>query len=226
MVSKHGVICGDGLWRWRFDNYKRFSNFENFDRFILKIASYLLSGNDKKLFDVQSRKVFFDNENVFFNAKLLSEDFQPITDANIKLEIKSPDNRIFKYDFAHAGDGYFVRCNKFPSGFYTYTAYVNYKGQKYSESGSFSVDEVKIEADNLTADKNLMKRLSLISGGNSICQTQLQQLQQQLLDDDSAKPVVYSDISVSDLSDMKIPFVIIIVLLAAEWFLRKFNGLL
>ena len=62
------------------------------------------------------------------------------------------------------------------------------------------------------------------SGGKLFYKNQLEALQQAILETDSIKSITYSHKQLNELVNLKWIFFVILLLLSAEWFLRKYNG--
>ena len=58
-TTRHAILAGEGLWRWRMYNYAQKNNFTDFDHFIAQILQYLSSQEDKRKFRVQPAKRIF-----------------------------------------------------------------------------------------------------------------------------------------------------------------------
>lgn len=224
--SRQAVIAGEGLWRWRIDCYKRYLNHEKFDLLVSRIAQFLLTRNDRERFTIASKRIFSENEPVYFNAKVLDEMLEPVSDANVTIEISDDKDNKLNYKFDLAGSGYYLRIDNLLPGNYTYKATSSVSGKVLTKSGIFSVVEIKAEAENLTANHNILRKISLSTGGASYSSEDFAKLVDDLMQKDEVKPMIYSDISSAALMSLKWIFFVIVLLFAVEWFLRKFWGTL
>ncbi|MBQ5453793.1 MAG: hypothetical protein IIT56_12505 [Bacteroidales bacterium] len=220
--AKSAVILGQGIWRWRMDCYRKFLNHEKFDLLIGRLVQFLLKKSDKEMFTVAYKKIFSENELVYFNAKVLDEMFQPVSDSQVTIEI-SDENGVKKdYKFENTGSGYYLRIDNLLPGNYSFTAKSSHK--KSVKTGVFSVKEIKTEAENLTANLSVMKQIAAKTDGKSFLPNEIPALLNDLLENAAIKPTVYNDTVSSPLMGWKWLFFIILALLTAEWFLRKFWG--
>ncbi|MCQ2253186.1 MAG: hypothetical protein MJZ61_07035 [Bacteroidales bacterium] len=225
--SRQAVISGEGIWRWRIDCYKRYLNHEKFDLLISRLCQFLLTRADRERFSITTRRIFGENEPVYFNSKVLTEALEPDMEAQVNIELRDQEGNLAgSYKMEPAGNGYYLRIDNLAPDSYTYTAKAISGGKTLSKSGLISVSEIKTEAENLIANLSLMERMAASTGGKSISPDNLEQLAEILSDDSTIKPVVYSDITSASLLSFKSLFVIIVLLMAAEWFLRKFWGTL
>jgi hypothetical protein len=90
--------------------------------------------------------------------------------------------------------------------------------------GAFVVSEVVAELNKLVADHNLLRQLSAGTEGLAYYPSELDELQNHLLNSETAKPVVSARVILRALvSDFRV-FIFIILLLTIEWFLRRYAG--
>lgn len=224
--SRSAVIAGEGIWRWRIDCYKRYQNHEKFDLLISRLCQFLLTRTDKERLSIATRSIFSENEPVFFNAKVMDELLEPDREAEVSIEITSSDDARKTFKMESSGNGYYLRIDNLAPDTYTYTAKASSHGKTFTKSGMFSVSEIKTEAENLIANKNLMDKMASSTGGKSFMADDLDGLEKALRDDDSIRPMSYSDTSTASLMSFKWLFALIVLLFSAEWFLRKFWGTL
>ena len=91
-------------------------------------------------------------------------------------------------------------------------------------NGKFNVQEIQLENYVTTADHSLLYALSDKYGGRVYYPGSLATLGETLLNDESLKPVVYQSVGSQPLLNFKWVFFILLVLLSAEWFMRRFFG--
>lgn len=220
------VITGEGIWRWRIDCYRRYQNHEKFDLLISRLCQFLLTRADREQLTVSTRRIFNENEPVYFNAKTLDETLEPATDATVTLTLTDSTGNTSQYKFDALGSGHYLRIDNLAPGQYTYTATATIASKAFSKPGLVSVKEIKTEAENLAANHNLMTRLASTTGGAAYTYDSMEKMAETLLSDTSIRPVVYSDTTTTPLMGYGILFFIITTLLTAEWFLRKYWGAL
>ena len=131
------------------------------------------------------------------------------------------------YKFENTGSGYYLRIDNLLPGVYDYKAVAVSNGSaSLVKTGSFTIKEIKTEAENLTADFSVMQKISSSTSGKSYFSENFSSLVDDLMQNSAIKPVVYNDITTSSLMSKKILFFIILLLFSAEWFLRKYWGTL
>ena len=223
--ARSAVISGDGIWRWRMDCYRRYLSHEKFDLFLQRISQYLLKKADKEMFSVLVKKIFDENEPVYFNAKVFDNSFNPIDDSDVSMEISSENGEKKSFKFEKNSSGYYLRVDNLLSGNYTFTAKTS-KPKTMTKSGAFSIRQIKMESENLQADMSVMTKIARKTMGECFMANELSNLTANLLEDSSIKPSVYIEKSSVSIMDFKLLFFIIVLLFSLEWFLRKYWGTL
>jgi hypothetical protein len=108
-----------------------------------------------------------------------------------------------------------------PPGEYKYTASTKINGELLVKQGLIIVKEVIAEKINSVANHQLLYQMANRTNGKVYKPKRISELEADLLKNDAIKPVVYSQISTSNLIDFKWLIWLIIGLLSIEWFLRK-----
>lgn len=218
LKNKNSFLVGEGIWRLRMDCYKKYKNFGTFDRFFLNFVRHCLKMKSYEKFVVDYKKENFEGQPVMINAKILDDNDLNINNLNLKLKIADKE-----YQMENKFDNYSLRIDDLKSGEYQFEVSTFYKNQKYSKKGAFVVDKLNLEIENLQADYNFLRKLSSNTNANFYNRFLLESLKNDLLNNDD-KSKVLSNTSLTDLSESKFLFFLIGILLAAEWFFRKFWG--
>ncbi len=222
--KKIAVITGDGIWKWRITNYMRTGNHNTFNRIIDKLVQYLSIQEDKRLFRVHIPQTFYENENVIFDASLYNESYEPVNVPEVELVITSSEGNQYDYNFNKYGEAYTLNAGGFPVGDYQYKARVKLGTKTYSDAGGFSILPLEIELSSTVADHNLMYRLANANNGLMLSDNQIDELPALIRSREDVKPVIYLQKRFTDLINLPWIFVLLVILLAAEWFLRKYAG--
>jgi hypothetical protein len=91
-------------------------------------------------------------------------------------------------------------------------------------SGIFIVKENLIEQSNLIADHNMLYKLALNSKGLQVEKNNINELISHIENNSEIATVEYTQKTFKDLIHLKILLIILILLFATEWFLRKMWG--
>lgn len=222
--SKYAAFFGEGIWRWRLSEYARTKKHEGFQELVQKSVQYLVVRKNTDPFRVNLPKRFATSDDVIIQAEFYNEAFEPITTPEIQFELKNEDNRVIPYTFAKKTADYMLELGKLAAGRYSWKATTKFNGKSYQKEGVFVVEAVSLESLTTSADHNLLKLMADQSSGKFY---RLNQLNQLLKDIEGRKDIVnisYEETDYSDLIDWKWIFALAGLLLATEWFLRRYFG--
>ena len=226
---RHAFVVGEGLWRWRLQEYLVEGAQEGFDQLIEKMVVYTSLQTPKEQFRVTTRHIYHDNEEVLIEAELYNENYEPVNNADAEITITSKDNTASQkpqqYAFNRSGSGYTLPLGTMPAGHYNYTATTTFAGKNLTTSGSFIVEETHLEQANLVADHALLNTLAQTTGAQMLYPDQLDQLPQLLADRDDLKSIVYAHTRYTELLNLPLIFILIVLLLAVEWGIRKWMNM-
>jgi hypothetical protein len=223
--KKRGILLGEGLWRWRLTDYAMNENHDRFDDFFTNVVQYLAVKEDKRLFRTEGPGRVRENESLIFRAELYTPAYQPVNDAEVQLIVTDEDGRTYPFNFSRSGTGYRLNAGILPPGNYRYEAFTERGGQRLSDQGSFAVTSFDLESARLRADHELLYTLSDRTGGTLVYPSNVDEISRALLSDDTApKPVSYNTEVFTSLLNFRWIFFVLLVLLSAEWFMRKYLG--
>jgi hypothetical protein len=117
-----------------------------------------------------------------------------------------------------------VDLNSLPAGEYNYT--VSVANEAVSSSGNFTILDFNVEQQFLNADIGKLNRVAQNTNGKAYFTDQSDALINALLENTNFQNIERSEQKVVPLIDWKYLLALIILALAAEWFIRKYNGLI
>jgi len=221
---KNGVIFGEGIWRWRLNDFIRHQNHDVFNEFIGKIANYLMVKNQGMGLRVQLPKRMNSEEELIVTASFYNASMEPITSPKIEFTLLSDKGKMYKSQFAVAGSVYKLNQGKLNPGKYTWKAITTYNGKKQVKSGLFIVEEIQLEKLESFANHNNLKQLSKQSNGSFHVFSAYRKMLDELAKRNDIATVTYEDHTFDDLLDYTLIFFLLFSLLSAEWFLRRYFG--
>lgn len=223
--KKTGMICGEGIWRWRLTEFAQNKNFDATDEIINKCVQYLTVKGDKRRFRVHTPKnVFNANEAIQIDAELYNESYVLVNDVDANCVVKGDNGKDYSFTFDKTINAYSLNAGILPVGNYTVNAKANYKGNANAASCNFSVRPVIIETLNTQANHQLLNILSTQSGGKMYMPASMSDITEDIEKNDKVKTILFDTFNTQPLIDMKWLFFIILLLLISEWFIRKYNG--
>ncbi len=222
---KTGLLLGEGIWKWRIQSYRNNGNFSNFDGFIGKLMRYMATdkGKDRLNLDYTSR--YEGSNTAYISATYFDEAY--IFDINAVLEISITNQDTgdtFKFPMV-LKNGYFeADLTSLVPGEYRFK--VSVKDTDFTESGSFVISDFDIEKQFVSSDYKKMSQLAENTGGKHYFPSEAKVLLSELTTKDAFLPTQKSTENVVSLIDFRILLAVIAIAFAAEWFLRKYIGLI
>ncbi len=222
---KTGVLCGEGIWKWRLFDFLQNQNHEIFDELLGKSVQFLSLKEDKRKFRVTPVKnIFNENEPVFFDAELYNDNYELINEPDAQIVITNSEGKEFDFTFNKNGRAYTLNAGIFPVGNYTFRAAVTSAGQNLATTGQFSVQPVQLELFETTANHNLLRLLSEQYGGAALYPKDMEQIADLIKEKGTVKPVIYQTTKTRAVINLKWIFFLLLLLLTGEWFLRRYFG--
>jgi hypothetical protein len=221
---KNGVIFGEGIWRWRLNDFIRHQNHDVFNEFIGKIANYLMVKNQGMGLRVQLPKRMNSEEELIVTASFYNASMEPITGPKIDFVLTSDKGKQYKSQFAIAGSVYKLNQGKLNPGKYSWKASTTFNGKKYVKTGEFIVEEIQLEKLESFANHGTLKQLSKQSNGSFHAFSSYRSMLDELAKRNDIATVTYEDHTFDDLLDYLIAFALLFLMLAGEWFLRRYFG--
>ncbi|MES2267243.1 MAG: hypothetical protein V4520_10805 [Bacteroidota bacterium] len=222
---KLAVLTGEGIWRWQLAEYREYGNHHAVEELLSQTVQYLTANADRQRFRVYaSKNVFDEGENVLLNAELYNDALELINTPDVKINLKSQSGKNYSFLFTRNGQSYQLNAGTIPVGEYTYSATTSNGKQAFTANGQITVKQLDLETRQSTANHQLLRNLAAQSGGQMLLPSQINKLADLIRKNENIKTVVYEDKRYSDLIDVKWLFVLILLLLTAEWFLRKREG--
>ncbi len=222
--KKEAFLFGENIWKWRVQSHRNDRSFKSFDDLMGKIILYLSSTNSKDRLTIDYETIYSGIEEAKIAASYFDEAF--VFDYNATLLLKlteKTDGTTREIPMLLNGNHYETDLSSLESGEYDFT--ISVKNKNLSKSGSFSILNFDVEQQFLSSDYKKLNRLAQNSSGKLYFPSQTEILIEDLVTDKQYIPVQKSKQNVVSLIDFKFLLGIIIAALAAEWFIRKYNGL-
>ena len=222
--SKTALFMGEGIWKWRMQDFAMNSNHSAFDEFVSKTVQYLSVKVNKSFFKVLGKTNFMENEAIELEAEVYNESYELINTPEVNITIKNEAGKSFPYSFNKVSNAYRLNAGMMPVGEYKYEARVKVGEKLYTQRGEFSISALQVELTNTIADHQLLNTLSKKHSGQLFLPQNLEQLAEAINKREDIKSVSYTQNKLSDLINLKWIFFILLGLLSVEWFMRKRNG--
>ena len=218
--NKHAFLFGTGCWRWKLYEYFHHKNNDGFNEIFSKTIKYLLTEKDKEL-TINHKDSYLNTEQINITAELRNPSRELVNEPDLHIVI----NNAYDYVFAKGDNNYNLNIGMLPEGIYNYRAHTMFGGEDYNASGTFIVESVGVEAQDLTANIERMRSLASQTGGKHYYITDIQQLINDLQNDNRIASISRAETRYDDLINLKWLFFSILALITIEWLLRKIFGI-
>ena len=226
--NKHAFLFGTGCWRWKLYEYYHHKNNDGFNEIFSKTVKYLLIEKDKEL-TVNHKDSYLNTENITLTAELRNPSRELINDPDLHISITNKDVSgnvsTYEYVFSKGDNNYHLNIGMLPEGIYNYRAHTSFGGVEYSATGTFTVESLGIEAQDLTANIERMRSLASQTGGKHYYITDIQHIIKDLENDSRITSISREETRYDDLINLKWLFFSILALITIEWLLRKIFGI-
>ncbi len=223
--KKVGFLFGEGIWRWRLNNYFQNQTHSQFGELIGKLIQYLALRENEDNFIVNYDLIYAETDPVLFTAEVYNEIFERIPNEEVSILISSESGEELNFIFDVRDNGYYLNAGNLPVGNYHFNAEVTTGDQTHKKSGNFVVTPVNIENLVTRANHSMLYRLSSETGGSFYTPEETGTLSEEIKKSRTLKPVSYFQEMITELINLRWLFPVILVLLSVEWFLRKYWGI-
>lgn len=223
--QRSAFLLGENIWKWRMESHQNTKSFEQFDIFIDKTIQFLASNSKRKSLVVNHESFYNSGEVIQITAQYFNKNYEFEENARLTIQLKNKKTGASKnYDFLKGSNEYKVNLDGLDAGQYSFTVKETASNTAYS--GAFEVLDFEIEKQFVNPDLARLKQTAANTNGTVYYPAQVDQLADFLLKNDNYKAIQKEIIKKSPLIDWIWLLVILAVSLAAEWFVRKYNGLL
>lgn len=222
---KFGFIVGEGLWRWRLNDYQTNGNHEAFDEFIQKAIQYLALKQNEDNFNVYYPALFQETDQIELTAELYNDSYELINEPDVIIRIKNDSLREFSYQFDRINDFYRLNAGNMEPGDYSFEAEAQLGSQHFTEKGNFSIVKNDIEIQNTSADFGVLYQLSQQTGGQFYLFENYGTLLDAISQNNQIAVKQHQQTIQTEWINLKMLFFMLIALLGIEWFFRKYWGI-
>ena len=174
---------------------------------------------------VNHESFYNSGEAIEIIAQYFNKNYEFDEKAHLTISITNTKTKQNKnYDLLKSNNSYKVNLDGLAAGNYNFT--VKELNSKSSYSSHFEILDFDIEKQFINPDLEKLNQLANLTQGKTYFPNQVDQLVKSLLEDDSYKSIQKNNLTRSPLIEWEWLLVLIAALLSAEWFVRKYNGLL
>jgi hypothetical protein len=222
--GRMAVLCGEGFWRWRLADQQRNGSQEISGRLVHKLVQYLAAKGDRKRFRVEHPALVNANEALVMTAEVYNQAYEQVADLPVEVVLRDEAGRDYPHAFNAMGAGYRMDAGRLAPGRYTWTARAALPGEPLSAKGEFTVRPLLLEQLSTVADHGLWRDIAARTGGTVHEPGDWEALAEQLKASGTLAARSFAQQRYTDLVALRWPFFILLLLLAAEWMLRRRSG--
>lgn len=217
------VWASSSSWVWQMGMPHEDMSHERFWRQLLR---WLALDAPHPIETHLDKEIYVPHEPVSLTVDVRDSAYVPIEDATIKARVIKPSGEVVEVPFHWSSNGkvaYVAAYHPDEEGVYRVeiSAY-SPRGQFLGESQSaFVVEPSKREFTNAQLQAPLLKRIAEVSGGKYYDLNEAARLPDEI----SVRQSTYSKLVEYDLWDMPLLFLLLILILSVEWYVRRSRGL-
>jgi hypothetical protein len=222
--KKSAAFVGDGLWRWRQEEFSQTGKTEVIDDLLTKTIQLLALKEDKRKFRVTPTAAeYTSREEVVLQTEVYNDLYERIFGQEVTLKLTDEEGGVSTYTYVNSEGQPHFKISQLKEGAYRFVATTTIKGKEEVAEGRFLVRDVDLEQLNQTADHGLLRELSMKSGGKFFYPDQLASLRADLVAS-KAPDRLQSTEEVVELIFLKWVFFLLVLLASIEWATRKYLG--
>lgn len=223
--KRTAYLFGENIWKWRLQSHIDQQSYDKFDLFIDKIIQYLASNGSKKSLIVNHESFYNSGEAIEITAQYFNKNYEFDEKARLTIAVvNAKSKKVKNYDLLKGNNSYKVNLDGLEAGKYTFK--VTELSSKTSYSSSFEILDFDIEKQFVNPDVDKLSQLATITNGKLYFPNQIDQLIESLVQNKNYKAIQKSNVTRSPIIEWYWFLILIAIFLTAEWFIRKYNGLL
>jgi hypothetical protein len=222
---RSAYLLGENSWKWRLQSHVYTKSYEKYDTFIDKTIQYLASNAAKKSLVVTHDGFYNSGDAIEISAQYFNKNYELDDKANLNITLVNKKTKAKKsYDLLKSNTDFKVNLDGLEVGKYDFVVKELNSNSVYSNS--FEIVDFDIEKQFVNPDLIKLNQLAIQTKGQVIFPDKVDYLIKSLLENEDYKSVQKTIIKKIPLIDSIWLLILIIVCLATEWFVRKYNGML
>lgn len=222
---RSAFLMGENIWKWRAHSFIEKKSFEEFDVFLDKTIQFLASNDSKKSLIVNHERFYNSGDALEITAQYFNKNYEFDEKARLTIAVtNSKTKQVKRYDLLKTNNSFKVNLDGLAAGQYSFT--VKELNSNTSYSSTFEILDFDIEKQFVNPDMAKLKQLALQTKGTVFVPNQVDDLIKKLLENEDYKAIQKDIVKKTPFIDWIWLLVLIAISLAAEWFIRKYNGLL
>jgi hypothetical protein len=223
--KRNAYLFGENIWKWRAHSFVEKKSFDEFDVFLDKIIQFLASNDSRKSLIVNHERFYNSGDALEITAQYFNKNYEFDEKARLTIAVTNTKTKqVKRYDLLKTNNSFKVNLDGLPAGQYSFT--VKELNSNASYSSTFEIIDFDIEKQFVNPDMAKLKQLALQTRGTVFVPNQVDNLIKILLENEEYKAIQKDIVKKTPFIDWVWLLILIALSLAAEWFIRKYNGLL
>jgi hypothetical protein len=164
-----------------------------------------------------------EGESIRFSAEYYNQSYELVNSATVNLSVVDSSGNTIEYRFKPKDEAYEANLGSLPVGNYEWNATADDGNQSFTSSGEFTVVMNRAEFACVSADHGFLERWSSAAGGTMVYPNS-ESVSEIIAGLERAQPIIHTSREWIDIIEWKWIVFFVAILLAVEWFLRKYNG--
>ncbi len=221
---KTAWIFGEGLWKWKMNDYRQNESFEHFSSLLDKMIQYLSVKKDRRRLRVKIPKKIVGNRPVLLAASFYNESYDLDNSPEINFKLTDQNGKSYNFQFERGDEDYSMQFSGLPVGKYDYKISVETPGD-FSQTGTLLIIQNDLELLETKSNFSQLATLSSLNEGKFFYLADWAEMEAHFSSINS--PKIRYDLKEKTLMQ-EMPWILYFVLglLFIEWFFRKYFGVL
>lgn len=220
-----GILFGEGFWQQRIYGYSSVDNHEQVDSWLIKTIQFI------NMKEPQSRLKVVPPEDInrytplVLKAFLKNKSGELTNEPEVKIELNSDSiTKPLSFIFGKEVSSYVLDAGRLSAGKWNWKASTKEGGEDITSNGILIVKDFNAELMQTQANHLLLKSLAHQQQGNYYTHSQWEKLFNDLKDKDNTTREIITERETEEPIRFTWIFILIVLLMTAEWFIRKYNG--
>jgi hypothetical protein len=226
--QKSLAVLGYGLWRWRLMTQGTLETEQLLSIFLSNSIKWLTTDDDSRPVKVTTTKESYtQGEPVEFMGQVYDAAMQPVDDTQLRVTVRQGDKETGTVLRPIGNGRYEGSIDGLGEGDYTFRASAQADGQQLGvDNGRFTVGEINLEFRDTRMNSTLLRQIAHRTGGHYYTTKELETLVRDIVSQPSFSSRESVRTKTVELWNWQYSLAAVILLLGAEWFIRKRSGML
>lgn len=223
--KRMAFLLGENSWKWRLKSHVDTKSYLKYDVFIDKTIQYLATNTSKKSLVVNHESFYNAGDAIEILAQYFNKNYEFDEKARLSIVLINKESKARKtFDLLKTNTSFKVNLDGLEAGKYNFEVKELNSNSVYN--GYFEVLDFEIENQFVNPDLNKISQLAEQTKGEVVYPDKISLLIKSLLENDNYKAVQKAIVTKTPLIEWVLLLIFIALSLAAEWFIRKYNGML